>query len=70
MKIVPETTFNNMHGTLDHIASLDAIEYQSKNMGTIDKVKMNVSGSWSRSEVWESGWEVITILALNLGRFS
>ena len=26
-------------------------------MGTIDKVKLNISEFWSRKNVWESGWE-------------
>ena len=56
---VPETTFNNMHGTIRHIYSDDGQLYQSKEgkMGTVDKVKLNVSEFWSRKNVWESGWE-------------
>ena len=30
---VPEVTFNNMHGTIRDIGSLDAQEYQSKTLG-------------------------------------
>ena len=56
---VPETTFNNMHGTIRDIYSSDGQLYQSKEgkMGTVDKVKLNVSEFWSRKNVWESGWE-------------
>ena len=54
---VPEVTFNNMHGTIKDIGSLDAQEFQSKTLGTVEKVKMNVSEKWTRKDVWESGWE-------------
>ena len=54
---VPEVTFNNMHGTIRDIGSLDAQEFQAKTLGTVEKVKMNVSEKWTRKDVWESGWE-------------
>ena len=56
---VPETTFNNMHGTIRHIHSTDGQLYQSKEgkLGTVERVKLNVSDFWSRKNVWESGWE-------------
>ena len=48
-----------MHGTIRDIYSSDGQLYQSKEgkMGTVDKVKLNVSEFWSRKNVWESGWE-------------
>ena len=48
-----------MHGTIRDIYSADGQLYQSKEgkMGTVDKVKLNVSEFWSRKNVWESGWE-------------
>ncbi len=57
---VPEFTFNNMHGSIRDIDSLEARIFQSKpNMGAIDKVKMNVNGPWTTKDVWESGgWEI------------
>ena len=57
---VPETTFNNMHGRLQDIGSEDGKMYLAKNgqMGTVEKVKMNVSEVWTSKEVYESGWEV------------
>ena len=54
---VPEVTFNNMHGTIKDIGSVDAQEFQAKTLGTVEKVKMNVSEKWTRKDVWESGWE-------------
>ena len=60
-KTIPETTFNNMHGTLTDIGSLDGHSYRSKpNMGAVEKVKLNVSGAWTSKDVWESssGWEI------------
>ena len=54
---VPEVTFNNMHGTIQHISTLDGDLFRSRNLGTVDKVKLNLSESWSKKEVWESGWE-------------
>lgn len=54
---VPEVTFNNMHGTIHHISSLDGQVVASKTMGTLEKVKLNLSESWSKNDVWESGWE-------------
>jgi hypothetical protein len=58
---VPECTFNNMHGTIRDINSLDGEAFTAKdgNLGALDKVKMNVSGFWSTKDVWESGgWEI------------
>ena len=57
---VPETTFNNMHGRLKDIGTEDGKLYLAKNgqMGTVEKVKMNVSEVWTSKEVYESGWEV------------
>lgn len=62
IKNVPECTFNNMHGTVHHVDSVDGGIFRSKpDMGTIDKVKMNISGQWSTKDVWESGgWEIGT----------
>ena len=56
---VPETTFNNMHGTISHIPSTDGQFFQSKQgkLGAVEKVKLNVSDTWTRKNVWESGWE-------------
>ena len=36
---VPETTFNNMHGTLANVATTDGTAWRSKpNMGALEKV--------------------------------
>lgn len=57
---VPETTFNNMHGTIDDLESTDGKNWRSNPaMGTVEKVKLNVSGPWTMRDVWETtGWEV------------
>jgi hypothetical protein len=57
---VPEFTFNNMHGSIRDIDSIEARIFQSKpNIGAIDKVKMNINGPWTTKDVWESGgWEI------------
>lgn len=56
---VPEVTFNNMHGTIHHISSVDGQLFQSKSpaLGAVEKVKLNLSEAWSKNDVWESGWE-------------
>ena len=56
---VPETTFNNMHGTIRDINSPEGLYYQVKNgnLGAVEKVKLNISENWTRKNVWESGWE-------------
>lgn len=60
-KLVPETTFNNMHGTIKDITSVEGQQYQSKtSMSAVDRVRLNLSGSWSTRDVWQSGgWEMM-----------
>ena len=57
---VPETTFNNMHGMLRDIGTQDGQIFMSKNglMGAIEKVKMNVSETWTSKNVYESGTRI------------
>ena len=43
---VPETTFNNMHGTLANVGTSDATAWRSKpNMGALEKVG-NLKYNW------------------------
>ena len=60
VRSVPETVFNNMHGTINDLNSTHGKMWRSKpSMGTVDRVKLNVSGTWSMREVWEmTSWEV------------
>ena len=71
-QIVPETTFNNMHGKLRDLKSVDGELWKSllenriknnssrtKSKNSKDEIKLNVSGWWSKDDVWgSSGWEV------------
>merc|ERR1719278_1371384 len=55
---IPETTFNNMHGRINDLRTKDANVYAARQLNEIGLVKLNYSGPWSVSEVWESGgWE-------------
>ena len=72
--MVPETTFNNMHGKLKDVRSVDGQMWQitlrkredspkplqrSTKKSSNGEFKMNVSGWWSKDDVWgTSGWEV------------
>ena len=72
--MVPETTFNNMHGKLKDVRSVDGQMWQitlrkgedspkplqrSTKKSSNCEFKMNVSGWWSKDDVWgTSGWEV------------
>ena len=60
VRSVPETTFNFMHGRLRDIKSEIGVQVGLKSsLGTLEKVKLNVSEFWSTKDVWESGaWEV------------
>ncbi|TRY79698.1 hypothetical protein TCAL_08328 [Tigriopus californicus] len=60
IRAVPETTFNNLHGTINHIDSQDGLYLRSKTaVGTLEKVKMNMNGSWTTRDVWGcGGWEI------------
>jgi hypothetical protein len=71
-QVVPETTFNNMHGKLRDINSVDGQtwksflekrmennSYRTKSKISKDEFKLNVSGWWTKEDVWgSSGWEV------------
>jgi len=51
---VPETTFNNMHGKLNHIKTEDAQKYADNCPNALGLVRMNYSGDWSVKDVWET----------------
>ena len=59
---IPENTFNNMHGSIRHVDTVDGLYLRSRGgseLGTLEKVRMNVSEPWTTKDVWEYGaWEV------------
>ena len=71
-KFVPETTFNNMHGKIHDLESVDgqiwkAISekrmentcHRSKKKVPANEFKLNISGWWSKDDVWGTGgWNV------------
>ena len=71
-RLVPETTFNNMHGKIHHIESVDGRLWKSilekKNpvqsnrnnqKHRKEEIKLNFSPWWTKDDVWgSSGWEV------------
>jgi len=65
IKVVPETSFNNLHGTLEDIHSVEAVDFRLKGglaaLGAVDKVRLNFSPEWTTKDVWTSGgWEIGT----------
>ena len=52
-----------MHGSIRHVATADGLYLRSRGgsseLGTLEKVRMNVSEPWTTKDVWEYGaWEV------------
>ena len=83
-RIVPETTFNNMHGRLCHLNSVDGKTWNSileersnQNNSNRSRKKnekvdfmLNVSGWWTKEDVWgTSGWEVRSNIAGTLDSY-
>ncbi|XP_040577853.1 uncharacterized protein [Lepeophtheirus salmonis] len=58
IKVIPESSFNNLHGTIYHINSVDGYFLKTNpKIRTVNKVKLNLSGSWKFEEVWKGGWD-------------
>ena len=71
-QLVPETTFNGMHGKLPHVESVDGQTWKSisekkesvqphrtSSKQRKDEFKLNYSPWWTKDDVWtSSGWEV------------
>ena len=71
-RLVPETTFNNMHGKIHDIESVDGGVWKSilekkkpiqsnrnNQKHRKDEIKLNFSPWWTKDDVWgSSGWEV------------
>ena len=51
-----------MHGSIRHVDTADGLYLRSRGgpeLGTLEKVRMNVSEPWTTKDVWEYGaWEV------------